>query len=156
MKKIDLSKVKGILSRKAMPARRIPGQKERQVLTGMVLKEARTKIMADARAMMDGDELKPKKAITGMFLYFFNKHFTFVEPPRSYQKTDREAARLLELYPHQEKMFVTIANLPGETPVLPNSLKTRKDVKTITVADAPALANVIYLDTSVPIDPKNL
>ena len=155
MKKIDLSKVKGILSRKAMPAR-IPGQKEHQVLTSMVLKDAKAKIMQDAKAMLDGDELKPKKAITGMFLYYFNKKFTFVEPPRSSQKTDREAARLLELYPHQEKMFVTIASLPGKTPVLPAALKNRKAVKTVNVADALAMANLIYLETSVPIDSKTL
>ena len=154
--KIDLTRAKALTSGTVKPVRKVTGTKERRILTGMVLQDAKTKIMKEARAMMDGDEMKPQKAITGMFLYFFNKHFTFVEPPRSYQKTDREAARLLELYPHQEKMFVTIAKLPGETPVLPNSLKTRKDVKTITVASAADLANIIYMDTSVPIDSKNL
>lgn len=130
-------------------------QKKARVLTEMTLKDTKAKIMKDAKAFLEGEELEPKKTVKGKWLFYFNEKYTYVVPPTSSQKTESEAESLLKVYRDQEQMFVTVASLPGETVTLPSILKNRI-VKNITVIDSADLSNYVFTETTVHVDFKNL
>lgn len=130
-------------------------QKKARFLTDMTLKDTKAKIMNNAKAMLEDDELEPTKTVKGKWLYYFNEKYTYVVPPTSNQKTESEAETLLKVYRNQDQMFVTVASLPGETIILPTVLKGRI-LKNITVIDGPDLSNYIYTETTVHVDFKNL
>jgi hypothetical protein len=96
----------------------------------------------------------PKKP--GKWLYYFNQKYLFVADYVSTQKTDSEAGKLLKDYPTVEEMKVTACFLSGAEQVLPDILKKHPDVKILTVSDSSVLANYIYLETLVTIDPKTI
>ena len=94
------------------------------------------------------------------WLYWFVNQYTFIENEHLKSKvnilTDSEVTVLLKKYKTSEEMPIVVAYLPEVNQVLPEALKSRNDVKLITVADGPALSNLIYSITLVRIDSTKL
>jgi hypothetical protein len=144
--KIEKQKVRVLISG-AMPARRIPGQKEIQVKTKMVLQEAKAKIMQDARNLLQNDQEKP-----GPWLYKFRDWF-FIEN-KEYVKLDESGVPdKLKQYP---QMSTTIFVIPKSAHVLPDVLKGRRGVVFIEESSEENISLFILKETGCSISVQEL
>ena len=146
MKKIDMNKVKDLISGKVKPPRKeTASEKEIQVKTKMVLKDTKAKIMSDAAELLQGT--KP-----GPWLYKFRAWF-FVQNKGFVKLNESQVPDKLKQYP---EMSTAIFVIPKSAHILPDVLKGRRGVVFIEESSEENISLFILKETGVTISTSEL
>ena len=129
------------------PRKKTSAEKERQVLTAMVLKDTKAKIMSDAAELLQNDQAKP-----GPWLYKFRAWF-FVQNKGFVKLNESQVPDKLKQYP---EMSTAIFVIPKSAHVLPDVLKGRKGVVFIEESSEENISLFILKETGCSISVQEL